>query len=112
MSDADDRRRYPRLKAPVFFQSSNYFEGKKQSALDVSLGGARIYSDEAVKPGSALELELFLPGGNSVACSVRVAWVVELPKGAAARYEVGLQFTHVPREALDQLDSVLDAEDG
>ncbi|MBZ4395894.1 PilZ domain-containing protein [Myxococcus sp. XM-1-1-1] len=108
---ADDRRSFPRLQAPLYARPARLKFGDKQRVLDASLGGVRIYSDDAYTEGSNLEVDLFLGDGTTLECRARVAWLRKLPKDAAAVYEVGLAFMDVPPEALERLKSVLVAED-
>jgi hypothetical protein len=111
---SEDRRLFPRLKASVFFREarSQYF-GAKRQPLNVSLGGFRIYSDEAMRVGQKLELDLLLPSGETVACEAAVAWIRELPKGDVAAFDVGLSFVGASRELKEKLSSVLEpTEDG
>ena len=102
-----DRRRFPRLQAPVYSRPARLAFATKNKVLDVSLGGARIYSDERQSDGTELELDLFLPDGSSLECKARVVWTVTLPPGSPARYEVGLAFTAIPPDAGDRLQAVL-----
>ncbi|HEX5656483.1 MAG TPA: PilZ domain-containing protein [Polyangiales bacterium] len=87
---ADDRRRFPRLNVPVFYRPARLL-GPRQVAQDVSRGGIRVYTDDALAIGTRLEIELFLPEGDSLTVDVRVAWVRELT-GQDARFEAGLEF--------------------
>ncbi|MCP3144430.1 PilZ domain-containing protein [Pyxidicoccus xibeiensis] len=109
-----DRRSFPRLKAPLYSRPARLYFGAKQQVLDVSRGGARIYSDEPHAEGSLLELELFLADGSSLECIARVVWTTKLPRGAVARYEVGLAFVEAPPAVLTRLQPLLvsDALDG
>jgi hypothetical protein len=102
-----DRRSYPRLQAPLYSRPARLQLGAKQQVLDVSRGGARIYSDEFHAQGSHLELELFLPDGNSLECTARVVWMTKLPPGAVAHYEVGLAFLDAPPDMLTRLQPLL-----
>jgi hypothetical protein len=85
--------------------------GDKKQVVDVSLGGARIYSDDPQEVNSRLDLELFLPDGSSVECTARVVWAITLPKDAVARFEVGLSFIDVPEPILERLKTVLVADE-
>ncbi|MFP2924887.1 PilZ domain-containing protein [Pyxidicoccus sp. 3LG] len=109
-----DRRSFPRLQAPLYSRPARLHFGAKQEVLDVSRGGARIYSDELHAQGSQLELELFLSNGDSLECTARVVWTTKLPPGAVARYEVGLAFLDGPPTMLSRLKPLLvsDALDG
>jgi Tfp pilus assembly protein PilZ len=86
----DDRRRFPRLNVPVFYRPARVL-GPRQVAQDMSRGGIRVYTDDALAIGTRLEIELFLPEGDSLTVDVRVAWVRELT-GQDARFEAGLEF--------------------
>lgn len=106
-----DRRRFPRLAAPLYARPARWRRVDKQQVLDASLGGIRIYSDDKYEDHSPLELDLFLKDGTSLRCNARVAWTKKLPDNAVALYEVGLAFTDVSETALDQLKTVLLPED-
>lgn len=108
----NDRRRYPRLEAPLYARPARLRRVDKQQVLDASLGGIRIYSDEEYKDNSPLELDLFLRDGNCVQAVARVAWIRKLAAGAPARYEVGLAFTDVKPDVLEMLKSVLVEDEG
>ncbi|WP_426756910.1 PilZ domain-containing protein [Myxococcus sp. Y35] len=109
-----DRRRFPRLAAPLYARPARLRRRvDKQQVLDASLGGVRIYSDEQYTQDSELELDLFLRDGTSLECKARVAWTRKLPKDGVARFEVGLAFTDMPPLAMERLKSVLVSdEDG
>jgi Tfp pilus assembly protein PilZ len=88
----DDRRRFRRLNLPLFYRPARLL-GPRQPARDVSRGGIRVYTDDALSIGTRLEIELFLPDGSSLSVDVRVAWVQELSgKEKEAGYEAGLEF--------------------
>jgi sugar transferase (PEP-CTERM/EpsH1 system associated) len=71
--------------------------------MDVSLGGVRVYSDERVKVGATLDLELLLPGEPGIGFLARVMRVDALPEGGPARFDVALEFLHLSREAQTRL---------
>jgi hypothetical protein len=62
-----ERRRYQRIQAPVFCRPARL--QIMQKAIDVSVGGVRVYSDMELEKGELLMLELFLPDGVTVAFS-------------------------------------------
>jgi hypothetical protein len=66
--------------------------------VDVSLGGARVYSDERLKLGTRVDLELLASPGSTVQVLAHVVWIDELEPGGPARYDVGLEFLEVPEE--------------
>ncbi|NNB86652.1 PilZ domain-containing protein [Corallococcus exiguus] len=112
MTSHIDRRAFPRIHAPLYSRPARMKVGEKKQVLDVSLGGARIYSDEPQDVGSRLDLELFLPDGSSLECTARIVWAIKLPKDAVARFEVGLSFIDVPEPVLARLQTVLVADEG
>lgn len=93
----DERRRFPRVKVPIYYRPARLF-GPRRPAQDLSLGGIRIFTDDALAVGRRLEIELFLPDGGSITVDVRVAWVRKLEQGAFAEYEAGLEFLGVEPE--------------
>lgn len=104
MSPAD-RRRFPRLDVPVFYRPARLF-GPRQVARDVSRGGIRVYTDEALEVGTRLELELFLREGDSLTLDVRVAWVRALSE-QEARFEAGLEFLAMDEQRLALLEACI-----
>lgn len=108
-SGGDERRRFPRLNAPVYFRPAHRRLPRRQ-VVDVGLGGMRVYSDEIIAVGSRLEVELFLPDASSVTCLTEVVWVRPLPADAPARFDIGLSFLDIPGDARDQLEQLLDSD--
>ena len=76
-------------------------------AIDVSMGGVRVFSDIALEIGEELKVELFLPDGNAVEFTCRVAWIEKLPGNAAAKFDVGLTFVDADPIAKNALQTVL-----
>jgi hypothetical protein len=106
---ADDRRRFPRLKVPVYYRPARLL-GPRRPAQDMSLGGVRIFTDDALSVGKRLQIELFLPDGGSLSVDVRVAWVKSLASDDFAQYEAGLEFlTMDPDKEQLLLRCVMDA---
>lgn len=102
-----DRRFFPRLQAPLYSRPARVQFGDRNTLRDVTVSGARIYSDGYYVEGSRLEVELFLPDGSSVECTARVVWATKLPRGSVARYEVGLTFLDAPADLRSRLQPVL-----
>ena len=102
-----DRREYPRVNAPVFCRPTGKPFFKRRQALDISLGGIRIFADEAPAIGDRLELELFLPDSTELTCTVEVVWVEDLPEGSPARHDVGVKFVNIKPEDRQRLSAVL-----
>ncbi len=99
-----DRRRYRRLNAPVYWRTAGLRSAWKP--VDLSLGGIRIYSDDAFEIGARIQLELLVPG-EPIPFHARVVWIEALPGGAPARYDVGLEFLELSDGAKVQLTSLL-----
>lgn len=105
-----EARRYPRLRAPVYCRPAR-LRVMYRLAVNVGVGGLRIYSDEPYKIDTKLELDMLLPKSNSVKCLAQVVWVKELPPGGPAQYDIGLKFLQVPKTAQAVLEHVLERED-
>lgn len=102
----EERRRFPRVTAPVFYRSPRVFS-PKQKVSNISPAGVRIYSDDPLEEGKRLELEFFLPSGSSMVAIARVVWIKELPPDYEGKYDVGLEFIQLPPVGVDELKSVL-----
>ncbi len=101
------RRQFPRVKSPVLYRSIST-PGSKHKISDISLGGVRIFSNERIRKGKRLELELFLPQGQSLIVTAKVAWIRPLPKGSASPFDMGLEFISLPPNAMKELKTVLE----
>lgn len=106
------RRRHKRLRVRVSYSPPRFFgpprmASQKRQISDISLGGVRIFSDEPLMEGKGLHLELHLPLKQEVTATARVVWIKELPPGSEARYDVGLEFIHLPSPAMDELKTIL-----
>ena len=84
---------------------------KLSRTVNVSMGGARVFSDDRMKIGSKLNLELLPDPDTSVQVLARVAWIDELEDGAPARYDVGLEFLDVPEEMVSRLAAILQRDE-
>jgi len=102
-----ERRKFPRIYAPIYFRSPRIFSAKRQVS-NISLGGIRIFSDEHLKIGKKFEIEIFLPSGFSITALACVVWTKKLPSGSEAQFDVGLEFLDLPVGAMKELKTVLD----
>jgi c-di-GMP-binding flagellar brake protein YcgR len=102
-----ERRRYPRVKAEVYYRSPR-IATRKRPIYDISLGGVRIHCDERLDPGRQLELEFFLPNDKAIVAIARVVWSEALPEGSDAAYASGLEFQHLTPEGERELKAVLE----
>ncbi len=106
-----NRREFKRVHAPVFCRPVGLLFKllpEKQQALDISLGGMRIYSDEPLKKGAKLAVELFMPDATTVSCKVEVVWIEALPEGSPAKHDVGLKFIDIRSDDQARLATLLD----
>lgn len=113
MSEADrddERRQFPRVKAPVYCRPARRRLPRRQ-VLDVGLGGLRVFSDEPFDIGARFEIELFFPDASSLTCLAEVVWIRKLTGDQPAPYDIGLQFLDVPPAGRQRLAEVLDASE-
>src|SRR5688500_1270976 len=103
-----ERRRYARLEAPILYRSAPFTESVPRRVTDVSLGGARVYTDVRRRPGERLEVELFPPEAEPFIVRARVVWVQAVAPGGPALYDVGLKFTDASAGAADKLRAMLE----
>ncbi|UCC39558.1 MAG: PilZ domain-containing protein [Candidatus Aminicenantes bacterium] len=103
------RRRYPRVRAPVLYRPIKIL-GPRRRIYDISPGGVRIYSDEQLREDDQLEIELFLPNGQTIIATARVVWIRKLSPDEDARFDVGLEFISLPSNATQELKYVLEQE--
>jgi len=101
------KRRFPRVKTPVYYRPAS-ISGTSRQTSNISLGGVRIHSNKPLKEGQALEVELFLPSGQSIVALAKVVWVKTLPPGSDTLYDVGLEFINLPADAVHKLKAVLE----
>lgn len=106
-TDRQERRRYPRLRAPAYFRPVGPLAAKGGQLVDLGLGGVRIYSDDPMEPGLRLEIELKLPDESTLTLLSEVVWLQELPVDAPASFDVGLQFLDLTPEDVEALEAVL-----
>ena len=108
----DERRQYPRLKAPVFYRPTGLallraLRRAKERAIDISLGGVRIYSDQKFAKGELLTLELMTVDAPISTFTAEVMWIEELPAGSPALFDVGLRFRSVDPTQAQALERML-----
>lgn len=105
---AVERRRYPRIAAPVVFAPMGLAAfHHRRASTDISEGGMRLWSDERLAAGQRLELELLMPDDTPLQCWVMVVWVDEMASGSEARFDVGAQFLDLAEADRQRLASVL-----
>lgn len=97
----EDQRKFSRQPSSLSCQLGSAFT--TQSAVDISRGGSRIYSNQFWQVGARLKLEFFVPENDKVTSYVKVAWIKEAHTDAPAQYEVGLQFLEISEASLKVL---------
>ena len=109
MTERVDRRQFRRMKAAVLARPVGALaHGRPHRPVnDISLGGLRVFADDAHVQGERIEMEVLFGEGDSATFVAEVAWVEELPKGAPARFDVGLRYLDVAASDLDRLAKVL-----
>jgi hypothetical protein len=83
------------------------FLARHHEPIDISLGGVRIFSDDKLRIGELLKMEFFLPDVEPVTYTAEVVWIVPLPTGSPARFDVGLKFIQLDPAAITLLMGVL-----
>jgi Tfp pilus assembly protein PilZ len=83
-----------------------------REAIDVSLGGIRIYSDEPHGVGELVKMEFFVKDAPAVTYTAEVVWIEPLPTDAPAKFDVGLKFINLEPDALALLMTVLGPPEG
>src|SRR5437660_12436487 len=102
-----DRRRYPRVGAPVFYRPAGLgFLHHRFNTRDISLGGMRVFSDEILAVNSRPERDVVLPDDSLVRCWPTVVWTEELQPEAGARFQLGLRFTDMAEPDLQRIRSL------
>ncbi|MEI6226154.1 MAG: hypothetical protein WCS72_15505 [Deltaproteobacteria bacterium] len=102
------RPSYRRIQAPIYHRPTSWFAQGLLRGRDRGTGtGIRSYSDDRLKTGRLLELDVFLPDGAQVTALVQVEWCDPLPQGGPARFDVGMCVVQMEPEARAALDAVL-----
>jgi len=104
-----NRRKYPRLNLPILYRAAPFLS-RRHPVMNISLAGVCVYSDEELTIGKRLELEFFMPDNTSMICTARAVWQNPLPEGAAAAYEIGLEFLEISPDDIQRLAKVLHFE--
>jgi hypothetical protein len=100
-----DRRRYRRIRAPLHYRLID--SPLVGDALDISLGGVRIYSHKRLAVGANISLEIFRPDGPPAAYRAQVMWIMALGEDAPARFDIGLRFVEIEPDSVGFLMQVV-----
>jgi|HubBroStandDraft_6_1064221.scaffolds.fasta_scaffold185804_2 hypothetical protein len=103
--DGADRRKYRRIRAPLHYRPID--SPLVGEALDISLGGVRIYGHKKLAVGAVISLEIFRPHGPPASYRAQVMWVSALGEGAPARFDMGLRFIEIEPDSLRFLMQVI-----
>jgi len=107
--DDTERRKYPRVAAPMYFRPARRRLLRRRKVVDLGLGGMRVYSDDRLDLGQRMDLDLMLASGDDfVTCLAEVVWIKSVPGGQPAAYDVGLQFLDVPPAARAMIERLVD----
>jgi hypothetical protein len=103
-----DRRRYRRVQTDVLFRpaGAELFHHKRNTQ-NISLGGMRVFTDEELRLGARLDIDVLLSDGAPVRCWAEVVWLLKLDDGGPARFDVGLRFTDMAPSDVQRLAAVL-----
>jgi hypothetical protein len=107
MGEDAERRRYRRLKVPVFCRAAGVGFMTQRHPIDMSLGGVRIYSDQSFAKGERLTLEVMTVDAPLTTFIAEVVWIEELPAGSPAKFDVGLRFRAVDPNQAQFLEALL-----
>lgn len=102
----DDKRKFIRFGVSLDAKSraAGWFRPRpRYSVKDVSKGGLKLHSKEALRNGDMLELELSVPGKRPpITAMGQVVWNHNL---GSAGYDAGLKFKTIkPEDRFDLLD--------
>jgi PilZ domain len=107
----EERRKFRRIQAAVYCRPAGVsLLERRREAVDISLGGVRVYSDDAYRVGGLVKMEFFVEGVTPVTYTAEVVWVEVIASGDPAKFDVGLKFVNLAPDAIKFLTSVLGPE--
>ena len=102
------RPSYRRVQAPIWHRPTSWFShGLRRERGEGAQVGIRSYSDERLKAGRLLEMDVYLPDGGELSALVEVEWCDPLPAGRPAGFDVGMRIVRIEPAAQALLDVVL-----
>jgi hypothetical protein len=108
---AQPRPPYRRIQAPIYHRPTSWFShGLRRERGEAGQVGIRSYSDERLKTGRLLEMDVFLPDGGEVTALVEVEWCDPLPAGSPAVFDVGMRVVQIEPAVKELLEGVLARE--
>ena len=99
---------YRRVLAPIYHRPTSWFSRMLPHEAARSPIGVRSYSDERLRPGRLLEMDVLLHDGSTVTALVEVEWCDPLPSDGPARYDVGMRIVQIETLAVPLLEGVLE----
>jgi c-di-GMP-binding flagellar brake protein YcgR len=107
----EERRKYRRIQAAVYCRPAGVsLLERRREAVDISLGGVRVFSDDTYRVGGLVKMEFFVEGVRPVTYTAEVVWIEELDSGGPAKFDVGLKFVNLAPDAIQFLTTVLGPE--
>ena len=103
-----DRRRFPRVLADILWRPAGLevFHSHR-NVSDLSLGGMRAFSDDALRVGERLECEVLPQGDRPIRVWGSVVWCVPSDTSSGAVYEAGVMFTDMEPDDLQRLSGLM-----
>src|SRR5512137_9247 len=102
------RPAYGRVQAPIYHRPTSWFShGLRREGGTAGQVGIRSYSDERLKAGRVLEMDVVLPDGGEITALVEVEWCDPLPSGSPAVFDVGMRVVQIEPAAKVLLEGLL-----
>jgi hypothetical protein len=99
---------FPRIFAPMLHRpTSRLAHGLLRDGVPDPDRGFRTYTDQPLRRGDVLEVDVLLPDRSTVSAVVRVNWCEPIPGGSPARFDVGLGIARMDLADLARLEVVL-----
>ena len=101
MRTSEERRKFIRLEVPVELKyiATGGTARREVTTKDLSCEGLRFTSDEDLKKGSGLELNLDIPNAsNPVHIDAKVVWTKRLSTEDGSPFDVGIEFTKIEED--------------
>lgn len=107
-----DRRKYPRFNLAVEVQYTKHEASRAAccgESRDISLGGVCLIAYEIINVADTLSLEIKLPKNNNIKSDAIVRWIRPFVVGTErkVRYDIGLEFINLDKQAKDKLTGYL-----
>lgn len=110
MQDADNRK-FERILGDAEITYRVVAQSQAQGTLskDISEGGIRFFCNEFIPLGSKLRVRVLIRSiPYSFQALAETRWIKEASGGA--RYEIGVEFTDIPSEAIQKIKALADSQ--